>query len=478
MRKITLMVVALFSSAMAFGQYYYWPGLPGNPGGLNNDIEEPKGYHDQQGTGWAGVQGPSGSATWSAAQNIPFTFNFNGANRSQYKVSTTGVVTFDITASSAPSAGAVALPNANVPDNSICVLGLDIVGSNDYVISKTFGTSPNRQHWIHFASATVAGNSQTYTYWSIVLEETTNNVYIVDQRHAGTLGSFSLGLQFSSSSAVSVQGSPNLAPLAGGDNTPVDNFHYTFIQGTQPQHDVANLGITNINEIELLTNAPFNIGAEILNLGSATVNTLDMHYQVNGGTVYTSPAGSLNLNFGQSTTVTHANAWTPTASGQYEIAFWTSNINGNPDASPGNDTAYFSVIVVTSSPERIVVIEEKTGTWCGWCPRGTVGMEYMDATYGSTSATIAVHNNDPMVVQEYDSNIGAVAPGGYPGSSVDRILGPDPNQQDLEQAYNDRRAAPTYAQVMEPEFVSYDWTTRKLMVKVQVKFTASVTGNY
>lgn len=49
---------------------------------------------------------------------------------------------------------------------------------------------------------------------------------------------------------------------------------------------------------------------------------------------------------------------------------------------------------------RVSVIEEGTGTWCGWCPRGMVMMEYAAATYPEKFALVALHANgttaDPM----------------------------------------------------------------------------------
>jgi hypothetical protein len=64
---------------------------------------------------------------------------------------------------------------------SVCVWGLQMK-AGDNIISKTFGTAPNRQHWIQFNSCSEANLQSGWTYWSIVLEETSNKIYIVDQR--------------------------------------------------------------------------------------------------------------------------------------------------------------------------------------------------------------------------------------------------------------------------------------------------------
>ena len=40
---------------------------------------------------------------------------------------------------------------------------------------------------------------------------------------------------------------------------------------------------------------------------------------------------------------------------------------------------------------RNVVVEEFTGTGCGWCPRGLVGMEKLRQTFGDRFIGIGIH---------------------------------------------------------------------------------------
>ena len=121
------------------------------------------------------MSGAKTSPEWSAAQAIPFGFQFNGSDVSSFKVSSTGVLTFDINSSvAAPAAANEALPSANIPDQSVCVWGLTLNASGDYIVSKTFGTAPNRQLWVMYASATEANIGTGWSYMSIVLEESSN----------------------------------------------------------------------------------------------------------------------------------------------------------------------------------------------------------------------------------------------------------------------------------------------------------------
>ncbi len=45
---------------------------------------------------------------------------------------------------------------------------------------------------------------------------------------------------------------------------------------------------------------------------------------------------------------------------------------------------------------RVSLIEEGTGTWCGWCPRGIVMMEYASEEYPDLFACVALHSSDQM----------------------------------------------------------------------------------
>jgi hypothetical protein len=78
-------------------------------------------------------------------------------------------------------------------------------------------------------------------------------------------------------------------------------------------------------------------------------------------------------------------------------------INGQPDTHASNNTLTTELEVVKNVFPKKIVMEEGTGTWCQWCPRGSVGMAIMKEKYPDTYIGIAVHNNDPMTVAAYDN---------------------------------------------------------------------------
>src|SRR5689334_20218701 len=117
MKKITTLLAVVLLSFAASAQYYYYSFvLTGhNPDGLNTDAEQPAQ------AGWTSIQGTSATPVWSGTQTLPFTFSLNGTPFTSYKVSTSGILTFTTSAVSVPSSTSATLPNATIPDNSICV---------------------------------------------------------------------------------------------------------------------------------------------------------------------------------------------------------------------------------------------------------------------------------------------------------------------------------------------------------------------
>src|ERR1043166_6978638 len=112
-KKIVLLfLLPLMSAAVANAQYFYLTGSGKNPGELNIDAEYPDGGGLP--TGWTKIDaGSAATPLWTPAQTIPFSFMFNGSPVTQFKVSTSGVLTFDMaTTKAAPIYTRGPLPNA------------------------------------------------------------------------------------------------------------------------------------------------------------------------------------------------------------------------------------------------------------------------------------------------------------------------------------------------------------------------------
>jgi len=110
---------------------------------------------------------------------------------------------------------------------------------------------------------------------------------------------------------------------------------FTFCVVPPPAIDGAMLQIKNPSYI-LLGN--INLEAKIKNLGSNTINSMDVSYTINGGSTVTQNLSGLNIYALTSYDLIHPTVWIPTLTGTYTVELWISNINGQGvDAVPSND---------------------------------------------------------------------------------------------------------------------------------------------
>ena len=95
----------------------------------------------------------------------------------------------------------------------------------------------------------------------------------------------------------------------------------------------------------------------------------------------------------------------------------------NGEANAGvESSATVSSNVVPFVPVRRPLIEEYTGLWCPWCPRGFVAMEEVNAHYGDMAVVVCFHNRDDMAITDtYPIEVT-----GFPKASVDRDFIGDP----------------------------------------------------
>ena len=177
------------------------------------------------------------------------------------------------------------------------------------------------------------------------------------------------------------------------------------------------------------------LNLEVKNAGSTVISSLDVEW--NDGTAHTATI-STNIAPGATATVSHPDAVSAATATETSLTVSITAVNGNVDSDPSNNDGNALMNTVSQIVEKAVLMEEGTGTWCGWCPRGEIAMNYMYDTYGRNEFVgVAVHNGDPMTLSAYDSNMNL---SGYPGCNVDRaILGASVSQGLWEQYYNERK---------------------------------------
>jgi len=213
---------------------------------------------------------------------------------------------------------------------------------------------------------------------------------------------------------------------------------------------------------------------EIRNFGTDPIYSCDVTFDYNGvqttenltniGTGF----GLLSLNSMQ---VDFANSITLIAGTNTGTAT-ISNVNGAlADDDPSDDIMTTQITAITPAAGKLVIGEEATGTWCQWCPRGAVALNWMDHDYEGYWQGIAVHNGDPMADPDYDNGMAPYI-GGYPSGLVDRGSDIDPSafKQDFLQRI---MVAPSGIITNGAEL-----NGNTLKVSLTVDFQTAVTGNY
>lgn len=98
-----------------------------------------------------------------------------------------------------------------------------------------------------------------------------------------------------------------------------------------------------------------------------------------------------------------------------------TEVNGKPNGAEYS-SLNFDLNVYPFIPQNRVLVEEYSGLWCGWCPRGYVAMEIVAEEYGNKAVPVCFHNGDDMAVtQVFPMDVS-----GYPKGSINRIEQIDP----------------------------------------------------
>jgi hypothetical protein len=490
---LSMAVLGLLSfNNTAFGQYFISTAGQ-NPKGLNTESENPASLL----TGWSKLWDGDANAVaaYSTVQNLPFAFSFNGNAVTQFKASSSGSVTFDVSSEALPAYGSVSLPSASIPANSINILGVRPMSVNSNgtiykstIISKTFGAAPNRQFWIQYNFFKEANIGSGWTYWAIVLEETSNKVYIVDMKtlsltSSGSIGNtnvkMSAGIQVDSTTAYAVSGSPSLGANNFQTNNfdQVDNKYYEFFDGTQAERDMS---VKVISTKVLIHNKPVNITGNIKNLGSKPVTSFKINYQVDGGDVVTGTISSVNIaNNGGMYSFTHPTEYTATALGARSIKVWATEINGNNDENTSDDEMTKVINVMTGTVTKNALHEVFTSSTCPPCKPGNEVLQRVFQQKHNYTTIKYQYNfpgtGDPYYTTEardrgmYYGGISSV-----PHLAVNGQFHINPNSYTT--AMYDALADDAYVDITATQNINV--ADKKITITAKVKPLGLITGNY
>lgn len=130
------------------------------------------------------------------------------------------------------------------------------------------------------------------------------------------------------------------------------------------------------------------------------ITSAKVHLRLAGtNEVYTQQFDALNLAAGQGADLQLS---TPVALKQGNFTHYSvwAEVEGLESVGYTDSIAQTAFI-----PQSHAVLEEGTGTWCGWCTQGILAIEHLEALYPERFIPVAVHNDaskDPFVNADYD----------------------------------------------------------------------------
>lgn len=186
----------------------------------------------------------------------------------------------------------------------------------------------------------------------------------------------------------------------GGTNLPgfgIDNVKIFSPSGV-------DAGVEKINNYAYQLNGNYSITGTIRNYGANPITSTQISWRVNGGTINTS---NVSLSAAPNSTVnfTHPIQLNINSPILYNVEIWTSNPNGSPDLVAVNDTAKFTFRGLSSAVTKKVMLEDFTGSHCGYCVDGLLTIQNIEPVHPEL-IPVAIHAYtppDPMQTAEGDT---------------------------------------------------------------------------
>lgn len=178
-----------------------------------------------------------------------------------------------------------------------------------------------------------------------------------------------------------------------------------------------------ISQVRAIAGEEYELPFVFYNYGTNPVTKLDYTYTLDG----VEHNESLNLqdgipffSGGEAVDVDVA----PGNGGKYVVDFTITKVNDTTDEFPTDNSTTTNFLNLTEPQQRIAVMEEFTGTWCGWCTRGIVAVEQLKEAYEDAFIAICVHYGDEMQDDSYQQLLQYVE--GFPSAILNRTDFIDP----------------------------------------------------
>lgn len=157
------------------------------------------------------------------------------------------------------------------------------------------------------------------------------------------------------------------------------------------------------------------------NHGTAAISNIDYEMTIGGETIEKHVNVTVKGSYFGSNANLKVEIPAQQTAGTYPVSITVKKLDGvdNEDVQP---TTTFTMAYLSEFPKHKPLMEEYTGTWCQYCPRGMAGMEAMNKLYPDDFVGVAFHNGDAMTITQLYPNEVNSFPNGY----LDRVQNVNP----------------------------------------------------
>lgn len=251
------------------------------------------------------------------------------------------------------------------------------------------------------------------------------------------------------------------------DDIKVENIANAFDVSTISQnvYKYSTIGATNF------------ITATFKNNGYTPINNLSINYKMaNGVTVTETKILSPALNYLDSKELTFTVPYTSLTALYNTFKVWPTFINGQADQNAINDTINGAITILSSVPEKKILLEEFTSTNCGWCPDAYTTLS---AITNTNVIKASIHDNDNMsfsagntLISDYTPTLPSASVDQYYYSSINSVIVGKANWNSI---VAQRLAMKTPATVT---ISNISFNSNQIDATVSATFAGDVKGDY
>ncbi|GEM_PF-5065353 len=240
----------------------------------------------------------------------------------------------------------------------------------------------------------------------------------------------------------------------------------------------SDIELLNLYNRDIMVSDSLKIAFTLKNNGATTINSAVVEWYTEGSSARNvQNFVNLNISKGEFTNLEFSKRFKPNTSGESRIIVNVTNINGESCVKTSGYKNDIIVQAVGRSVTKHVLIEEATGTWCGYCVDGAVYLKNILAKHSNVIG-VALHGGDKMQTPNTEAACRAMATG-YPSGFVNRIsyngkIGISRSvweQKAIEQLNDPTSIGIDLATV-------YDKANRKLKATVNANFTEQKSGDF